>query len=373
MHTSFRWSKNLIAAASFFLACAEGLCAQATFTKLGPSISFASDVSADGSVVVGLVGSFPARWTKSGAPLLLGFSKNTNTSGSDDGNTIVGTVSTGGNDRHAYQWTQGGGLMDLGVPSNGQWSSAFAVSGDGGTVVGTAGGGAIGDGYHAVRWTQSTGMVDLDTMGGPNSEARDVSFDGSIVTGGMRFSGGYQAFLWQADTGPQPLGTLGGGQSIGLGMNSSGTVVVGAVYGTSEAFRWTANEGMVGLGALTNSSTQAFDVSDDGSTIIGISGTQGFLWTPATGMQSLLDVLKNQYGLGNALSDWDVLRPQAVSPDGRYIVGTGSQGGWLLDRGVTPPFAPVPEAAMGGVMGAFGLMGLILHRVRSRRDRLKSV
>ena len=63
------------------------------------------------------------------------------------------------------------------------------------------------NGYqHAFRWTSGAGMTDLGTLAGPNnqSQAYDVSGDGSVVVG---WSGtatdGSSAFRWTASTGMQ--------------------------------------------------------------------------------------------------------------------------------------------------------------------------
>jgi uncharacterized membrane protein len=206
-------------------------------------------------------------------------------------------------------------------------------------------------------------MIDLDTLGDPNSEARAVSADGSAVTGGLGFDNGYQAFRWKQDSGLMPLGTLDGGQSIGLGMNSDATIVVGAAYGTSNAFRWTQSEGMMSLGQLPQfQNFQARDVSDDGSIIVGISDSGGFIWTPGVGMRQPLDLLRNEYGLSRELTEWNSLSPFGMSPDGRYIVGYGTKGGWLFDRGVSQPVTPVPESATYGMFGAVGVLAVMAMR-----------
>ena len=99
--------------------------------------SYASDVSADGSVVVGSSG---------------------NANGYDE----------------AFRCTQGTGMVGLGVlDSNNQYrsSSANGVSADGSVVVGSSEG-------KAFRWTQSGGMVGLggssDTANDGGSSAADV-------------------------------------------------------------------------------------------------------------------------------------------------------------------------------------------------------
>jgi probable extracellular repeat, HAF family len=88
--------------------------------------SYASDVSADGAVVVGLA--FNADWQW-----------------------------------RAVRWTASVGMQDLGT-LGGYGSEAYGVSADGAVVVGRAAN-AAGQG-RAVRWTASGGMQDLGTLGG---------------------------------------------------------------------------------------------------------------------------------------------------------------------------------------------------------------
>lgn len=76
------------------------------------------------------------------------------------------------------------------------------------------------------------------------------------------------------------LGYIGGSpvnKSWALGVSGDGTVVVGAGSSAasgltkSEAFRWTAATGMIGLGDLPGDPffSSAVDVSDDGSVVVG--------------------------------------------------------------------------------------------------------
>ena len=88
-------------------------------------------------------------------------------------------------------------------------------------------------------------------------------------------------------------------------------------------------------GGLTNSF--ATGVNGDGSKVVGAAGagsgqTEAFLWTAATGMRRLRDVLQEQ---GVDLSGWELSFASDISADGKTIVGSGSlsgQGnvGWVL-------------------------------------------
>jgi hypothetical protein len=104
--------------------------------------------------------------------------------------------------------------------------------------------------------------------------------------------------------------------------------------------------------------SDAMAVSADGSIVlgqsralptesIGYSGVgdyKAFVWDPAHGMRDLQDVLINEYGLGNALAGWQLIRATDISNDGLSIVGSGFNPAgdieaWLvrLDRPLNVP------------------------------------
>jgi probable HAF family extracellular repeat protein len=96
-------------------------------------------------------------------------------------------------------------MQDLGTLPNGTWSWGYAVSADGAVIVGSAEG--TNRGFRAIRWTQVGGMQDLGALGGPESFARGVSGDGTIIVGwadvpNSRYS---RAFRWTQATGMQDL------------------------------------------------------------------------------------------------------------------------------------------------------------------------
>ena len=143
------------------------------------------------------------------------------------------------------------------------------------------------------------------------------------------------------------LGTLGGNRSsTRRGVSADGSVVVGGAEnaaGERHAFRWTAARGMQDLGTLGGGESEAWDVSADGSVVVGwADNTEGdahpFRWTTAGGMEDLNTTYASLLTNGSVL-----YRANAISPDGRYIVGVGinaATGGWeayLLDTGPGGP------------------------------------
>jgi probable HAF family extracellular repeat protein len=103
------------------------------------------------------------------------------------------------------------------------------------------------------------------------------------------------------------------------------------------AFRWTAARGMQDLGTLGGDRSWANGVSADGSVVVGgakdAAGQQrAFRWTAARGMEDL------NITYAHLLTDGSKLYgANAISPDGRYIVGygynaaTGREEAFLLD------------------------------------------
>ena len=356
---------------------------------LGGNISSAHDVSADGSVVVGVArdsnGFYrPFRWTPRGGMQdlgTLGGRHGEATRVSPNGATIVGaasTVNSSGsasidsvgilslNNSHVYRpfrWTQGGGMQNLGTLGGGSgWGNG--VSADGGVVVGWA---DNASGYgRAFRW-ENDQMRELGTLGGNASIALGVSADGGVVVGWARnASGQIRAFRWENDQ-MRELGTLGGNASIALGVSADGGVVVGWARNASgqiRAFRW-ENDQMRELGTLGGAESVALGVSADGRVVVGgarnASGQwRAFRWTE-NGIENLNQTYANLLSGGSYF-----IAAHAISEDGRYIVGYGYNAargrneGFLLDTrrtGDTNGDGCINDGDLLAVLFAFGNTG----------------
>src|SRR5215472_13077630 len=105
---------------------------------------------------------------------------------SKDGTTVACYVDNGPNTPiHACRYTDADGLVDLGTldPANSTLSSfAFGVNADGSVIVGAAAVPTAQSQRHAFRWTQVGGMVDLGSGEGADgfSRAFGTSADGSV-------------------------------------------------------------------------------------------------------------------------------------------------------------------------------------------------
>jgi probable HAF family extracellular repeat protein len=323
----------------FTLALADAAAQAAEFRGLGhlpgDSQSDAMDVSSDGAVVVGF-GHEAFRWTEAGGLASLGAGAGSIADAvSADGAVVVGhNRYQGGVYGSGFRWTAETGSVSLGAGS-----AASDVSADGTVIAGWHV--PPGMATQAAIWTSQWGWTDLGDLGGTASQAAAISRDGTVVVGVADKTLDREAFRWTGSTGMVGLGHLPGGfDSTGKAVSDDGSVVVGdeqvPVGGArvrSEAFRWTEEDGMVGLGRLPGGSntSQAFDVSADGSLVLGLSGSaaadaagmfyEAFLWDAMHGMRSLRSVLIAEHGLD--LDGWFLINAQAISRDGRVIVGSG--------------------------------------------------
>jgi probable HAF family extracellular repeat protein len=204
---------------------------------------------------------------------------------SANGSVVVGQWRNPAGQMHAFRWTETSGMQDLGTLGGGR-SEAYDVSADGSVVVGESRN--FAGRQRAFRWTAENGMQDLGTLGGEESEAYGVSADGRVVVGwAQNAAGQLRAFRWMAESGMQDLGTLSGyDHSWALDVSADGSVVVGFAsllnergdidLQRSRAFRWTVLGGMEDLNLtyadlLTDGSVLrvATAVSPDGRYIVG--------------------------------------------------------------------------------------------------------
>jgi probable HAF family extracellular repeat protein len=312
---------------------------------------FANGVSADGNVVIGyLLAGGPTEalsWT-AGTITDLGFlpppydGASQGTAANSDGSILAGYSGLYARPDEAFRWV-GGIMTGLGFLGGGSSSNAYGISADGSVIVGIATSTAFGNG-EAFRWVNGT-MTSLGCLTVLNNAqqfqcgATAVSADGSVVVGNSSDSGSLlnHAFRWVGGTMtflPNPCPSC---LITAAAVNSDGTVLVGEARfvqnGPVTAYRW-VNGKIHALGQLPggNSST-ALAVSADGSVVVGQGGGgngEAFIWTAATGMQTLSAVLA---AAGVDLTGWGLNQATGISADGTVVVGTGTFGnqdtGWI--------------------------------------------
>jgi probable HAF family extracellular repeat protein len=265
--------------------------------------------------------------------------------------TAAGWGDTDAGTFHGIQWTLSGGTQDLGTLLGSAGNSvAFGISDDGSAIAGWSNTtpGTFPSGQHAFRWTQGGGMQDLGSLqgGAGTSIAYAANSDGSVVVGMTdmppkgQVSVPSHAFRWTQAGGMQDLGSLGTGLgSLATAVNADGSIVVGAAAvagGGTHAFRWTQASGMQDLGALSGLKwTTATSVSGDGNIIVGYgdptvaeNGSLGwtlsnnsrpFRWTQATGLADLNTLLANG---GVSMTGITVTTALSITRDGTNIGGS---------------------------------------------------
>jgi probable HAF family extracellular repeat protein len=228
----------------------------------GNDSSYAEAVSSDGLIVVGTSSdqsdAFPVKWSSAGGMQDLGVLANINSAsamaanwngsfivGFSEGSsndppvywtTAIGPVSLGlfpgvgatggvaydvsrytdvvvggilaeppsGFRTYAFRWTSSGGLEDLGNLAGGTNATAFAISGNGGGIIGTADSSNTNE--RGFVYTPTLGMVGLldylddagvDLTGWSELVATDISYDGTSMTGTGIISGNARAWVIQ--------------------------------------------------------------------------------------------------------------------------------------------------------------------------------
>jgi uncharacterized membrane protein len=262
---------------------------------------------------------------------------------SADGSVVVGTTYVGGSIGYqAWRWTRPDGVQILGPwPYPIVRSHATAVSGDGQVVVGhfsQPNGGPI-----PFVWTPA-GIATLPVPGG---EPYGISADARVVVGGP-----WQAFRLDRETGTlEILDSVPWATSRAVAASPDGSASVGTIQtdmatslgGDLQAFRWNSAGDLDGLGFLDDHwrtrQSWAEAASGDGSIVVGsaLIGSENavaaFVWDRIHGMRNLRDELEARFGLA---VPWPLEWAFDGSADGRTIVGwSETRGrGW---RVVLPP------------------------------------
>lgn len=239
---------------------------------------------------------------------------------SGDGSTVVGAAEIGS--FAPFTWTAEGGMVGL-DPISGELGecngTANAVNFDGTAIVGYS---YDGSNFVATRWIGDTPEALTNAYGG-YSEAFGISADGDVIVGDRDDGLTTQAFIWTRASGS--MAALSGvvGESHANAVSSDGNFVGGssAVGGTQVAMRWSSSGGLETLGTIGGYAgySYTYALNADGSVATGFSqsagGDQAFRWVAGKGMTGLgtLTPTSTSYG-------------QAISADGNIITGQNIDG-----------------------------------------------
>lgn len=253
----------------------------------------------------------------------------------------------------AFRWSAAGGMEDLGAfaPGSGSFSSGTALN-DAGLITGNSTTANM-DG-HAFAWTRGGGLLDIDTLGGLDSIGVSVGAAGEVAGNViLDTSFLYHAFLWTPGGSMKDLGTAGGTESFVSAM-SPGLQIAGIINlpdGTQRAMSWTRPTGMRSLGTLGGATSFALGINRMGQ-VVGLAENKAgearaFAWTAQAGMVDLNKRLrKAPPGL--------VLDNAIAINDSGAIVATSNAGLVLLK----PVMASKSELAGGPAVGPIVVPGV---------------
>ena len=312
----------------------------------------ATDISADGSVVVGIAAESREtwRWTEKSGRVLLGRSSGTANETdwgtpdvSDDGRVVSATIlSNDSSSGTLAQWTEKGGWMtppvNTRIPEAGQkehQSLAWGLSGDGSTLVGQV---RLSDNNTLAAYWKTDGELVRLGESGPNSRANDTNADGSVIVGWSESpnTGIWQPTVWD-ERGPVVLASTKAFCEA-TAVSPTGVIIVGQSYDESRDLRvaalWLNSDfGWVqeSLGALPGTfagygQATALDLSDDGHIIVGFNSfnpnrSTGFIWTLEDGLVDVHEYLTDHGA--RTPEGFRINSVTGISDDGMYMTGFG--------------------------------------------------
>lgn len=337
---TWSWRKCSLVGIFCFLngivAQAQSLSFQGLGFLPGPyKYTFPSAISKDGQVVVGwgvVSASYDTvafRWTAEEGMAQLPFPVSSDLSA--DGSVVIGYVLTGPSAYEAIRWSSEAGIEPLGFLGNGDTSVAEAVSGDGSVIVGESNSVAGGYPLGPFVWKTSTGMFPIDPLSHLESFSTScfaVSADGSTAVGdGPNAMGKNEAYYWREDTGTVAIGADPSEKSSAYAVSNDGAVVAGVQHPPSgpcnSPFRWTSATGMLLIG---NCGGPAYAISGDGELIGGLNVYAGgpddaAIWDPQHSWRNVHQMLEDA-GVHSA-DGWYLEAAYRVSSDGQTWLGYG--------------------------------------------------
>src|SRR2546421_292185 len=177
----------------------------------------------------------------------------TSSSAINDAGYVTGDSTLSGGARHAYRYTSGGTMEDLGILAGSDSSQGSAVN-NSGVVVGTTRlGGSTREGF---RYSGAGPMQGLGSLGGGGTSPATAINDSGVITGWSYNSSFRQRAFRYTGAGPmEDLGTLPGGDSSAIssaeGINDTGAMVGNAsdASNVGKPVLWRADKSIVNLDA----------------------------------------------------------------------------------------------------------------------------
>jgi probable HAF family extracellular repeat protein len=132
---------------------------------------------------------------------------------------------------HAFSWTSGNGMQDLGTLAGGLTSIANAIN-ESGVIVGESDGTSTGGHWHSAMWDTAKKIHDLGTIAGGNYSIAFAINDSSEVVGyGNLSNNAAHAMIWTASGGMKDLNALIPADSDWILINANAINNLGQITG----------------------------------------------------------------------------------------------------------------------------------------------
>ncbi|HKH93543.1 MAG TPA: PKD domain-containing protein [Gemmatimonadaceae bacterium] len=155
-------------------------------------------------------GRHAVRWSAGGAITDLGTLGGSNSEAVDINNAgqIIGMSQIAGDAAtHAFLWSSASGMIDLNISTGAAITEVVEINGAG-QIVGTYTN--PGGQSHAFRYTTGSGLLDLGTLGGTHSAPTGLNEKGDVAGRSTLADGSTHAFLWTAGDGMEDITALTG-------------------------------------------------------------------------------------------------------------------------------------------------------------------
>ncbi len=344
--------RPLVPGVVLWMALSASLYGERVRFEIIPGALGANDMTSDGRYVVGETGASGVatgtyRWDTATNDFQtlppLGLSA---VAVSEDGKVVVGDIPDpmGVGTEIAARWTAATGWVGLGHLPNANacpsLSNSYDVSADGSVVVGLSWDGCSGRGF---RWEAGTGMQELQNLANGNNRASVVSADGTRIGGFAQGSFSRTPAIWDETLAGELLDPAGDDLGEISGMREDGSVLLGEYAGPSDtrvlATKWNSTptgwqrETVSSGSLLPGWAGTALDIADD-NTIVGFDFLLGNRrgWIQPGGTGPLVPLRTYVESNGGTVPSGAILEvPQAISSDGRYIIGHGfGTGAWRI-------------------------------------------
>jgi probable HAF family extracellular repeat protein len=224
---------------------------------------------------------------------------------------------------HAFLWSSSGKIQDLGTLP-GCAATGIGIN-DRGEVAGISSPNTYpgnASNCHPFLWNSTNGMQDLGLPPGATVAGVGGINNAGVIAGGYISASDFspRSYIWTSRDGFRDLGIP---QSEAAGISNTSHVVgrynACIFCGNGRAFLWEPKHGMRDLGTLPGQAYSygwAVNVYDQ---VVGFSGPYAFLWTKATGMLNLNDLIDKSSG-------WQLYFATGINVKGQ-ITGRGTING----------------------------------------------